>query len=59
MLPMQVDEVDYDARMAAYGRLTPEAWRGFAGVALPPLIHQCAHDLRNPDDLGGLGLGFV
>lgn len=51
--------MDYDARMAAYGRLTPEAWRGFAGVALPPLIHQCAHDLRNPDDLGGLGLGFV
>ncbi len=49
---MQVDEPDYDSRMAAYSRLTPPGWRAL-GAGLPPLVHHCAYDLRNGDDLGG------
>lgn len=46
-----MDAIDYDIRLAAYGRLRPELWRGMRGVEALPLLHQCMADLRNAEDL--------
>ena len=51
-LVAQVDEVDYEARLAAYRQLQPATWRsiGAAGGAAV-LLQRCFLDLRNGDDL--------
>jgi hypothetical protein len=48
---VQVDALDYDARLSAYARLLPGAWAGMAPVQALPLLHAALHDLRNGDDL--------
>lgn len=37
--------------MAAYARLTPEAWQPLSQRQAAALLHTCLHDLRNADDL--------
>lgn len=49
---VQIDEIDYDSRLAAYRRLTPEAWSDvLACGGTPILLQRCFQDLRNADDL--------
>jgi Down-regulated in metastasis len=48
---LQVDEVDYDTRLGAYGQLTVAFWSGVPPWAAMPLAHHCFRDLRNADDL--------
>ncbi|PSC76593.1 small subunit processome component 20-like protein [Micractinium conductrix] len=47
----EIDEMDYEKRMAAYACLTPDAWAAMAARQAAPLLHTCLHDLRNADDL--------
>ena len=48
----QVDEVDYEARLAAYRQLQPAAWRSIvAGGGAAVLLQRCFLDLRHGDDL--------
>ena len=48
----QVDELDYDARLAAYRSLTPENWNTFVGSrASILLLHRVFLDLQSIDDL--------
>ena len=49
---LQIDELDYEARLGAYRQLTVQKWRQLAheGAAALLLGHALA-DLRNPDDL--------
>jgi U3 small nucleolar RNA-associated protein 20 len=51
MSAAELDEPDYDARMAAYSRLKPDVWAGATPLSLPPLLHTCLRDLKNGDDL--------
>ncbi|KAK9818396.1 hypothetical protein WJX72_012002 [[Myrmecia] bisecta] len=51
MSTREVDELDYDARLAAYAQLLPSTWAGFGRLEALPLLHHCLHDLRNADDL--------
>lgn len=49
---LQIEGLDYDARLAAYRRLDTTMWTAMAskgGAAL--ILHRCFLDLRNPDDL--------
>jgi U3 small nucleolar RNA-associated protein 20 len=46
-----IDDVDYEARTAAYAQLTPAAWAALSPLAAPPLLQHAARDLRNGDDL--------
>lgn len=48
---LQVDEADYDARLAAYAQLSPSLWAGLQPWQAAPLVHACLADLRNPDDI--------
>jgi U3 small nucleolar RNA-associated protein 20 len=50
-LHWQVDAIDYDARLEAYGCLRPDLWRQMRSVEALPLLHQCLADVRNADDL--------
>lgn len=43
----QIDELDYERRMAAYSRLIPAAWQPLTLRQAAPLLHTCLHDLRN------------
>ena len=47
----ELDEPDYEARMAAYGKLTVDTWSGLSVLSAAPLVQHCARDLRNGDDL--------
>lgn len=49
--PWQIDELDYERRMAAYSRLTPATWQSLSARQAAPLLHTSLHDLRNGDDL--------
>ena len=42
---------DYERRLTAYARLTPELWSGLTQRQALPVMLACLHDLRNPDDL--------
>ncbi|PRW58885.1 small subunit processome component 20-like protein [Chlorella sorokiniana] len=47
----EIDELDYERRMAAYSRLLPAAWQPLSVRQAAPLLHTCLHDLRNAEDL--------
>lgn len=51
MSATEIDEGDYDRRMAAYAALLPAAWAALTARQAAPLLHQCLHDLRNAGDL--------
>ncbi|KAL4434124.1 hypothetical protein ABPG75_000565 [Micractinium tetrahymenae] len=51
MSATEIDELDYERRMAGYSRLLPDAWQPMAARQATPLVHTCLHDLRNADDL--------
>ena len=54
LLIAQVDEVDYEARLAAYRQLQPATWRSIVAAAAggaAVLLQRCFLDLRNGDDL--------
>lgn len=49
---MQIEGLDYDARLAAYRKLDPAFWQSIAIKGGAPLVLQrCFLDLRNADDL--------
>jgi Down-regulated in metastasis len=48
---LQVGEADYDARLAAYARLTPALWGALPPWQAAPLVHASLADLRNADDI--------
>lgn len=48
---VELDEPDYDVRIASYRKLTPTLWSSISIVAGAPLVQHCARDLRNNDDL--------
>lgn len=49
---MQIDQVDYEARLAAFRQLTPEKWREvLAAGGVHALIHRAFVHLRSGDDL--------
>ena len=49
---MQIEGLDYDARLGAYRKLDPESWKDIASKGGAPIILQrCFLDLRNADDL--------
>lgn len=47
----ELDEADYERRGRAYSELTQERWTTLGALSAAPLLHQCACDLRNGDDL--------
>jgi U3 small nucleolar RNA-associated protein 20 len=47
----EIDEADYETRMAAYTQLNSELWAGLSSLAAAPLVQLCARDLRSIDDL--------
>ncbi|KAL4521880.1 hypothetical protein Ndes2526B_g01987 [Nannochloris sp. 'desiccata'] len=47
----EIDEADYETRMAAYTQLNREIWAGLSSLAAAPLVQLCARDLRSLDDL--------
>lgn len=49
---MQIEGLDYDARLAAYRKLDPAFWQSITTEGGAPLVLQrCFLDLRNADDL--------
>lgn len=48
---VEIDEPDYETRIAAYTQLNSELWAGFSSLAAAPLVQLCARDLRSIDDL--------
>ena len=49
---IQIEGLDYDARLAAYRKLDPTTWEAIAlkgGAAI--ILQRCFLDLRNADDL--------
>ena len=48
---LQIDAMDYDRRLQAYGRLRAEAWGRMGPVQALPLLHQSLADMRRTDDL--------
>ena len=49
--PRLLPQPDYERRLTAYARLTPELWSGLTQRQALPVMLACLHDLRNPDDL--------
>lgn len=45
--------------MAAYSRLTPDAWQPLSLRQAAPLLHTCLHDLRNGGEAPGCGNNFT
>ena len=54
---LQIDELDYGRRMAAYAALTPAAWQPLSQRQAAPLLHTCLHDLRNAGEPACWGKG--
>lgn len=50
---LQIDELDYERRMAGYSRLVPDTWQAMTARQAAPLLHTCLHDLRNAGALPG------
>lgn len=48
---VQLDEPDYDQRLAAYRQLQAGAWRSFPHAGACALLHRCLRDLREASDL--------
>lgn len=52
VLYLQIEELDYDARLGAYRRLDPSYWDSLvASGASAIVLQRCFLDLRNADDL--------
>jgi ABC-type cobalamin transport system ATPase subunit len=51
MSTTDIDEPEYEIRMAAYQQLSVEFWQGSTQLQALPLLHRVLLDLRNPDDL--------
>ncbi|KAK9840687.1 hypothetical protein WJX84_003409, partial [Apatococcus fuscideae] len=51
MLVTSVDELDYDRRMEAYGKLDIAFWSAATPLETTLLLHRCVADLRNAGDL--------
>ena len=48
---LQIDAMDYDRRLQAYGCLRAKAWAQMGPVQALPLLHQSLADMRRTDDL--------
>ncbi|GIL61502.1 hypothetical protein Vafri_15933, partial [Volvox africanus] len=46
-----LDDIDYDRRLTAYGRLTAVAWGAMDYIQALPLLLTALYDLRNANDL--------
>ena len=56
---LQIDEMDYERRMAAYSELTADTWQAFSQRQAAPLLHHCLHDLRNAGGTPYIALGWA